>query len=409
MTAAWHTCGHFVISAMKDTYSLTMKRMASIFCILIVVLTAAASDATAAERAPWRTYARQPDAWYRGPEGARIAANIRSHQSRRGDWPKNVDNSASPYQGDRAKIAGTFDNGATVGELRFLARAFRATHDARDRDSLLKGLDHILAAQHSTGGWPQSSPPGKSYRRYITFNDNTMVNLMTLVRDVAEHDDFRFVDAARRAAARRAFDAGIACILKCQIKVGTRLTVWCAQHDEITLEPRPARTFEPVSQSGAESADILLLLMSLDHPTLEVVRAVEAGARWFEAVKLTGIRETTVGGDKQIVRDAAAPPLWARFYEIPSMRPIFSGRDSVIKYDIAQIEPERRNGYAWYGQWGAKVAAGYRKWAKAAPPWAHRKTTADENQRPDKRLGRSADRAASYTNCRRELRLPIRV
>ena len=172
---------------------------------------------------------------------------------------------------------------------------------------------------------------------------------------------------------------------------------------------RSARTFEPVSQSGAESADILLLLMSLDHPTLEVVRAVEAGARWFEAVKLTGIRETTVGGDKQIVRDAAAPPLWARFYEIPSMRPIFSGRDSVIKYDIAQIEPERRNGYAWYGQWGAKVAAGYRKWAKRAPPWAHRKTTADENQRPDKRLGRSADRAASYTNCRRELRLPIPV
>ena len=46
------------------------------------------------------------------------------------------------------------------------------------------------------------------------------------------------------------------------------------------------------------------------------------------------------------------------------MRPIFSGRDSVIKYDIAQIEPERRNGYAWYGGWGSKVAAGYKKWPK---------------------------------------------
>ena len=46
------------------------------------------------------------------------------------------------------------------------------------------------------------------------------------------------------------------------------------------------------------------------------------------------------------------------------MRPIFSGRDSVIKYDIAQIEPERRNGYAWYGGWGSKVAAGYKKWTK---------------------------------------------
>ena len=47
------------------------------------------------------------------------------------------------------------------------------------------------------------------------------------------------------------------------------------------------------------------------------------------------------------------------------MRPIFSGRDSVIKYDIAQIEPERRNGYAWYGGWGAKVAVRCSTWASA--------------------------------------------
>ncbi len=321
-------------------------------------------NASAADRAPWGALARQPDAWYRGPDGARIAANIRSHQSPRGDWPKNVDNSAELFQGDPSKVVGTFDNGATVGELRFLARAFRAARDTKDRDAFVKGLDHILAAQYPTGGWPQSSPPGKGYHRHITFNDNTMVNLMTLLRDVATSDDFDFVDPARRAAARRAFDAGIACILKCQIKLGGALTVWCAQHDEITLEPRPARTFEPISLSGAESADILLLLMSLDRPAPEVIRAVDAGARWFEKVKLTGIRETRINGDKRIVADPGASPLWARFYEIPSQRPIFSGRDSVIKYDIAQIEPERRNGYAWYGGWGAKVAVRYGAWAE---------------------------------------------
>ena len=341
-----------------------MNRVVSVPWILIVATTAGAMNASAADRAPWGTYARQPDAWYCAPDGARVAANIRSHQSRLGDWPKNVDNSAEPYHGDPARIVGTFDNGATVGELRFLARAFRATNDMNDRDAFIKGFDHIMAAQYPTRGWPQSSPPGKGYHRHITFNDNTMVNLMTLVRDVASGDDFRFVDPMRHAAARRAFDAGVACILKCQVVVNGTLTVWCAQHDEITLEPRPARTFEPVSLSGAESADILLLLMSLDGPSPEVVRAVEAGARWFEKVKLTGIREIKVDGDKRIASDPAAPPLWARFYQIPSLRPIFSGRDSVIKYDIAQIEPERRNGYAWYGGWGAKVALRYGQWAR---------------------------------------------
>jgi len=33
------------------------------------------------------------------------------------------------------------------------------------------------------------------------------------------------------------------------------------------------------------------------------------------------------------------------------MKPIFIGRDSVIRYDVSEIEAERRNGYAWYGNW----------------------------------------------------------
>jgi PelA/Pel-15E family pectate lyase len=30
------------------------------------------------------------------------------------------------------------------------------------------------------------------------------------------------------------------------------------------------------------------------------------------------------------------------------MKPIFLGRDSVVRYDVSEIEAERRNGYAWY-------------------------------------------------------------
>src|SRR6185436_1010678 len=99
---------------------------------------------------------------------------------------------------------------------------------------------------------------------------------------------------------------------------------------------------------------LLELLMSLEKPTPEVIRAVDAGAKWFETAKLTGIRETKVNGNKVIIKDASAPPLWARFYEIGSNRPFFSGRDGVKKYDIAEIEAERRNGYAWYGTWGER-------------------------------------------------------
>ena len=55
--------------------------------------------------------------------------------------------------------------------------------------------------------------------------------------------------------------------------------------------------------------------------------------------------------------------MWARFYELETMKPIFIGRDSVIKYDVTQIEAERRNGYAWYGDWPRKLLEqDYPKW-----------------------------------------------
>ena len=151
------------------------------------------------------------------------------------------------------------------------------------------------------------------------------------------------------------------------MKVKGKATVWCAQHDAVTLEPRPARTYELVSLSGSESAGLLLLLMSLDDPSPEAARAVHAGARWFESAKLAGIRQVVVDGDKRIVADPAAPPLWARFYEIGTNRPIFSGRDGVLKSSIAEIEAERRNGYAWYGAWGEAVARRYAAWRVTHP------------------------------------------
>lgn len=330
----------------------------------ILALAAALAPAEAAWGLNWRAYADRPNDWYSSPEGTRTAANILSYQSDQGDWPKNTNTAAKPYTGERTSLHGTFDNGATVGESRFLARAFRVTGKDLYREAFLRSLDHILAAQYPNGGWPQTSPPGKGYPRYITFNDNTMVNLLELLRDVARSDDFRFVDPKRREAAERAFEWGIACLLKCQLTVDGKLTVWCAQHDEKTLEPRPARTYELISLSGSESAGILLLLMSLDNPSPEVRRAVRAGAQWFDAVKLTGIKQTMVNRNKVIVSDPNAPPLWARFYEIPTNRPFFCGRDGVKKYDIADIEAERRNGYAWYGNWGAKVADAYARWAR---------------------------------------------
>lgn len=73
------------------------------------------------------------------------------------------------------------------------------------------------------------------------------------------------------------------------------------------------------------------------------------------------------GGDRRVVADAAAPPLWARFSEIGTDRPFFCGRDGLRKDRLDEIERERRNGYAWYGNGGVRVAERYAAWSPAHP------------------------------------------
>jgi pectate lyase len=310
----------------------------------------------------WGRYSKNPNSWYQSEEGIRIANNILSWQSPFGSWPKNISTTSEPFTADPNTLQGTFDNSATTNEIRFLARAFLATNDKRCKQAVLKGIDAILNAQYPNGGFPQYYPLNSNYSRHITFNDNCMVRLMNLLRDVASSPDFKFIDSSRRKAAKKSFDRGIDCILRCQITVNGKLTIWCAQHDEKTLAPQSARSYELPSLSGSESTDILELLMSLDKPNQKVIQAIKAGAEWFASSKITGIRLAQTRQDRIVEADPNAPPIWARFYEIETNRPFFCGRDGVKKYSLDQIEQERRAHYAWYGFWGNQVAENYAQW-----------------------------------------------
>lgn len=317
----------------------------------------------------WPQTAQKPDSWFAGSEGLAMAANILSWQDPvSGGWPlmnttrelKSADPAAIGPWGERGALIK-----ATVNEVRFLARAYKATGNADYLASLDRGIDFILKAQYPSGGWPHSWPEYRNpYDHWATFNDDEMVDLMTLLHEVATSDAFDFLPQARREVTRDAFDRGVDFILKSQIRVDGKLTAWCAQHDPVTYEPRPARAFEPVSISGGESAGVLRLLMQIKDPSPEVVAAIENGIAWYLSVQIRGIRVEVADGDRIVHQDASAEPLWARFYEIGTNRPIFSGRDGVIKYSLAEIEKERRGGYAWYGVWGRDVLTDYANWQR---------------------------------------------
>lgn len=327
----------------------------------------------------WNEVFKQAPLWYQTDEAARIADQVILYQRDNGGWEKNVDMALMLTHSEKAKLAAgksdisdtTIDNRTTYPQVAYLGRVITASmlkssppnNFPKYKDAFNKGLDYLLASQYENGGFPQFYPLRKGYYSHITFNDDAMIGALRLLRDIAQKkDDYKFVDEDRRVRAERAVAKAIPLILKLQVERGGRKTVWAAQYDENTLKPAPARAFEPVSLTAGESVGIVRFLMQ-EKSTPEISDAIESAIRWFEANKVTGIRWERKNGENVVIKDKAAPPLWARFYEIETMKPIFIGRDAVIKYSVAEIEAERRNGYAWYVDGPAElISRDYPRW-----------------------------------------------
>lgn len=336
---------------------------------LILAAWAGASTASAAVR--WSAINDQSDAWYASAEARAAADVVVGHQDASGGWTKNRDLTIPAGQPSDAKEqpAPTIDNGGTTTPIEFLARVHAASPHPAAEAAVQRGIDYLLAAQYPNGGWPQFFPLRKGYYSHITYNDNATANVLKVLAGVRDGEPpYAWVDPARRDRARVAIDRAIDCILRTQVRQEGRLTGWCAQHDAQTLAPAWARNFEPPSLSGLESVGLVRFLMTIDTPTPAVIAAIEGAVAWFEASKITGWRVDTLVADdgqrdRRAVADASAPALWARFYELGTNRPIFIGRDRVIRYDYNEIERERRVGYVYLGQWPKNLLEReYPKW-----------------------------------------------
>ena len=56
----------------------------------------------------------------------------------------------------------------------------------------------------------------------------------------------------------------------------------------------------------------------------------------------------TADYDKVVVEDSQALPIWTRYYELGTHKPMFCNRDGKVVYLLEEVERERRTGYAWY-------------------------------------------------------------
>jgi PelA/Pel-15E family pectate lyase len=306
--------------------------------------------------------------WFASPNAASLAEILVSYQAPNGGWSKRIaftrpraTAEAFTSQGNRLWLS-TFDNGSTTEQLRFLAARLSEKPDATLRASYQRGLNYVLNAQYPNGCWPQIYPLAGSYHDAVTFNDDVIVNVMRVLQTASK--DTINVPAELRSRINSALKGGVDCIIMTQVMVAGARTVWGAQHDPLTLAPVKARAYEHASLSGRESAAIIDFLMSLENPSAEVVRAIYAGADWLSKNALYG---HTYVPRQELVAKEGAGPLWARFYEIGTNKPIFSDRDGIVRYSLSEIGEERRRGYLWYTDEPATTLRRFERWQKRHP------------------------------------------
>jgi pectinesterase len=319
--------------------------------------------------------------WFATKEAKEIAENVLLYQRNIGGWPKNIQMQKPISEADKQTLLAfktetkelTTDNKATTQEMLFMSKMYAKTNDQRYADSFLSGLNYLLEAQYPNGGWPQFYPIKKGYYTHITYNDDSMVNILTVFKQLIENPEFYSIKPPHETIekAKIAFNKGIDCILKTQYSQNGVLTGWCQQHDEVTLLPAKARAYELPSLSGKESAKITLLLMSVKDPSPEVINAVNSAYNWFEKTKITSLKEVLVpipNSDKMekvMIDDPEnGLPIWGRFMDLDTNKPFFCDRDGVKKDNLADIGQERRIGYSWYSNQPKEVLKKYAKWSK---------------------------------------------
>jgi PelA/Pel-15E family pectate lyase len=356
-----------------------MKRTIKLLsCIAFaVVLTHSSNAQKSGPDHSWLSVATgMPEEWYGSEESKRIAENVLLYQRDVGGWPKNTpfqkplsDSEKASVQEDKDKPDAIFDNGATTTEMRFLAKMYSKTNTESYKAAFERGLRFVLRAQYKNGGWPMFYPLRKGYYTHITFNDDAIYRIMNLLKDIYTRKPlFAFVnDEKLITASKKAFNKGLDCILKTQIVINGKPTVWCAQHDEKTLLPAKARAYELPSFSGNESVGLLDLLMDIENPSPAIIRSVQGGVEWFEAHKLTNKRfEPFVNADGlrdyRVITDPKAGTLWGRFYDLDTGLPFMSDRDGIKKGSVEEIGYERRNGYGWYTDRPQKMLDAYPAW-----------------------------------------------
>lgn len=234
----------------------------------------------------------------------------------------------------------TLDDNTTQSGLRFLMLVDEALgrKDAAIHEAATYGLGKLLEVQYPNGAWPQryekapdpikfpvkkaSYPeswprafPGKDYRAFYTFNDNSIADAI----DVLLEAERIYGEDKYRRSAEKAGDFMILAQLP-DLQPG-----WAQQYD-LDMYPAWARKFEPPAITGGESQGVMRTLLRLYR---------ETGHQKY----LAPLPKALDYYRRSLLPDGRL----ARFYELKTNKPLFFTK----KYELTYSDDDMPTHYAF--------------------------------------------------------------
>ena len=216
-----------------------------------------------------------------------VATALRYGQLKSGGWTNSIDfdprgSRVAQYRNGRGggKNNSSLDDGQTQTAIRFMIQADAAFEfkNAAIHKSAQTALDALLAAQFTSGGFPQvwSGPTAKqdfvaanypkhdyrtegrvkNYWDMPTLNDNVCVHVAHALRDAYQtYNDAKYLDALKKL--------GDFLLLA---QMPEPQPAWAQQYN-LQMQPIWARRFEPPAIAGHESQSIVALLIEIAEIT----------------------------------------------------------------------------------------------------------------------------------------------
>lgn len=314
-----------------------------------------------------------------------------------GYWVENELSFYSPFigkgntnvseNGEMIENIGTFQNGMHISFLKLIIDDYLITNKNYSFVSIDKFCDYIITIYDEyNGGVPLYYPKSKNekWKNNISIKNGNFINYIRCIETLLKNEDVLISKhkeiKQKFSLLKEIYKKSLNLILKLQINVGDKLTIWGQYYDKNTYDPVEGNSNEPIGLCSLESAQILLYLMEFENPTKNIINSIIAGCKWFEEYKIKNwiqifdkkkynyddsdlnINQTLLEKYKY---DAFSDKMYlhARYYDFDSEEPFFLENNNVYTLEtFNEMSVEFRNSEYLIGMWGHNLLERYEDW-----------------------------------------------